>query len=385
VRDVVIVSGVRTAIGRLGGTLKDFIPAKLGAIAIKEAVQRAGIAGDQVDEVIMGSINQTEPTGNPARVALLEAGLPIEVPAHTVCKNCASGLKSITLGALEIMAGQADIIVAGGQESMSQTPHVLRGARFGYRMGHAKASDFLLDILEGMGWTAENVADRWNVTREEMDQFGLRSQERALHAIEQGYFKEQIVPAAIPQRKGDPVIFEVDEGPRATTMEALAKLRPAFRKDGRVTAGNSSQINDGAAAVVLMSAEKAAELGKKPMARVIGWASAGVDPDIMGMGPVPAVRKVMAKTGLTVADMDIIELNEAFAAQSIACMRDLEMDPEKVNVNGGAISLGHPVGASGAILTVKAMYELERRQARYALVTLCIGGGQGLAAIFERV
>ncbi len=385
-RDVVIISGARTPIGRFMGTLKDFTSNQLGALVIKEAVARAGIDGGLVQEVIMGSIIQTEPRGNPAREAVLEAGLPIEVTGFTVNKNCGSGLKAFNLAAREIADGDAEVMVAGGMESMSRAPFLLRTARFGYRMGHAPLDDFLMDVLEGMGLTAENVAERFNISREDQDLFAAQSQRKALEAIEAGRFGEEIVPVAVPQRRGDPVLFKQDEGPRpGTTSETLAKLRPAFKKDGVVTAGNSCTINDGAAALVLMSARKAEELGKEPFARVVSWASAGVEPEVMGIGPVPATRLALEKAGLGLDDIDVVELNEAFAAQSLAVIRELGMDLEKVNPNGGAIALGHPVGATGAVLMTKMIYELKRRGGRYGLVTLCIGGGQGIATIVENL
>lgn len=391
--EVVIASAVRTAIGTFGGSLKDVPAVELGALVVKEALKRAGVAGDQVDEVILGNVLQAGLGQNPARQAGVKASLPVEVPAITINKVCGSGLKAVNLAAQAIMAGDAEIIVAGGMENMSRAPYVLDGARWGYRMGDGKVVDAM--IKDGlwcafgnthMGITAENIAERFGISREEQDAFAATSQQRAIEAIKSGRFKEEIVPVAIPQKKGDPVMFEVDEFPRAgTTAEGLAKLKPAFKADGTVTAGNASGINDGAAAFVVMSARRAQELGIKPMAVVRSYASAGVDPAIMGTGPVPASRKALAKAGLAVGALDLVEANEAFAAQAVYVTKELDLDPGKTNVNGGAIALGHPIGASGARILVTLIHEMAKRGSRYGLATLCIGGGQGVATVVERV
>ncbi|MBM7705470.1 acetyl-CoA C-acetyltransferase [Chryseomicrobium aureum] len=390
--EVVIVSAVRTAIGSFQGALKDVPATKLGALVIEEALTRAGISKDQVDEVIMGNVLQAGLGQNPARQASILAGLPQQVPAMTINKVCGSGLKTIHLATQAIKAGDAEIVVAGGMENMSQAPYLLMGARDGYRMGNQQAVDSM--ISDGlwcafndyhMGVTAENLCANYGLTREEQDEFAARSQQRATAAIEAGKFEEEIVAVEIPQRKGDPIVFNVDEYPKhGSTAEKLGKLRPAFKKDGSVTAGNASGINDGAAAVVVMSKEKALELGVPILATVVANASAGVDPSIMGIGPVEAVAKVMKKSGLTVADMDLVEANEAFAAQALAVDRELKFDAEKLNVNGGAIALGHPIGASGTRIFVTLLHEMKKRDAKTGLATLCIGGGQGVATIVSR-
>lgn len=391
-RDVVIVSAVRTALGSFGGSLKDVPAVDLGALVIKEAINRAGIEPEKVDEVLMGNVVQAGLGQNVARQAAVKAGLPVEIPAMTINKVCGSGLRTVSLAAQMIKAGDADIIVAGGMENMSQGPYVLKTARYGQRMGNgqmidAMVNDALTDAFEGyhMGITAENIAERWNLTREMQDEFAVNSQNKAEAAIKAGRFKDEIVPVVIPQRKGDPIIFDTDEFPRfGTTTNSLGKLRPAFKKDGTVTAGNASGINDGAAAVVIMSAEKAEELGLKPMAKILSYGSKGLDPSIMGYGPFGATKKALENIGLTIKDLDLIEANEAFAAQSLAVAKDLEFDMEKVNVNGGAIALGHPVGASGTRILVTLLYEMEKRDAKKGLATLCIGGGLGTALIVER-
>lgn len=390
--EVVIVSAVRTAIGSFQGALKDVPATKLGALVIEEALTRAGISKDQVDEVIMGNVLQAGLGQNPARQASILAGLPQQVPAMTINKVCGSGLKTIHLATQAIKAGDAEIVVAGGMENMSQAPYLLMGARDGYRMGNQQAVDSM--ISDGlwcafndyhMGVTAENLCANYGLTREEQDEFAARSQQRATAAIEAGKFEEEIVAVEIPQRKGDPIVFNIDEYPKhGSTAEKLGKLRPAFKKDGSVTAGNASGINDGAAAVVVMSKEKALELGVPILATVVANASAGVDPSIMGIGPVEAVAKVMKKSGLTVADMDLVEANEAFAAQALAVDRELKFDAEKLNVNGGAIALGHPIGASGTRIFVTLLHEMKKRDAKTGLATLCIGGGQGVATIVSR-
>ena len=384
-KKVVLAGAVRTAIGKMGGSLSTTPAKDLGAIVIKEALNRAGVAPEQVDLVYMGCVLQGALGQNVARQASLGAGLPVEVPAVTLNVLCGSGLNAVNQAAGISLAGQADIVVAGGMENMSMAPYALPNARYGYRMGNAQmidtmVNDGLWDAFNKyhMGITAENVAEQWGLTREELDAFAAESQTRACAAIEAGRFKDEIVPVEIQQKK-ETVVFDTDEGPRAgTTAEGLAKLRPAFKKDGGVvTAGNASSINDGAAAIVVMSEEKAAELGVTPMATWVGGALGGVDPAIMGVGPVAAVGKVMEQTGLSVADMDLIEANEAFAAQAVAVAKELSFDLEKVNVNGGAIALGHPIGASGCRILVTLLHEMQKRDAKKGLATLCIGGGMG--------
>lgn len=390
-REVVIVSAVRTAIGSFMGALSNTPATELGAIVIKEALNRAGVQGEQVDEVIMGNVLQAGLGQGPARQAALKAGLPIEVTSMAINKLCGSGLKAVHLGVQAIQTGEADIVVAGGMENMSLAPYLLMEGRTGFRMGNGKILDSMIkDGLEcsvnsyHMGVTAENIAELYGLTREEQDEFAAWSQQKTESAIKEGRFKDEIVPVIIPQRKGDPIVFEKDEFPReGVTAEKLAKLKPAFKKDGTVTAGNASGINDGAAALVLMSKEKAEELGIKPMAVIRGNGTAGVDPKIMGIGPVPATKKALEKAGLTIEDLDLVEANEAFAAQSLAVGRDLQIPNEKLNVNGGAVALGHPIGASGARVLVTLLHEMQRRGSRYGLATLCIGGGQGVATIVE--
>lgn len=389
--EVVIVSAVRTAIGSFLGSLKDVSATELGGIVIKEALSRSGIKAEDVDEVIMGNVLQSGLGQNPARQAAIKAGLPETVPAMTINKVCGSGLKAVHLARQAIIAGDADIVVAGGMENMSQAPFLMKNARDGFKMGDQKVIDSM--ISDGlwcafndyhMGITAENLCERYSLTREEQDAFSAASQEKAAAAIENGKFKEEIVPVEIPQRKGDPVIFDTDEYVKAgTTVEKLAKLRPAFKKDGSVTAGNASGINDGAAAFVIMSKKKAEELGVKPLVIIKANANAGVDPAVMGIGPVQAVKNALEKSGLELADIDLIEANEAFAAQSLAVDRELQFDKEKLNVNGGAIALGHPIGASGARILVTLLHEMNRRDAKTGLATLCIGGGQGVATIVQ--
>ena len=391
-REVVIVSAARTPIGSFGGSLKDVPTRKLGAIAIKGAVERAGIKPEMVDEVIMGAVLQGGLGQNVARQMTLDAGLPIEVPAMTINKVCGSGLRAVELAAQIIKAGDADIVVAGGAENMSATAYAMPAARWGARMNNAQMVDMMVndglwDAFNGyhMGITAENVAEQWGITREELDAFSANSQQKCEKAMAEGKFKDEIVPVVVKNRKGD-IVVDTDEGPRAgTTAESLGKLRCCSGKpDGVVTAGNASGINDGAAAVVVMSEEKAKELGVTPMATFVGGALGGVDPSIMGVGPVASTRKVMEKTGLTVDDMDLIEANEAFAAQSVAVARDLGFDMSKVNVNGGAIALGHPVGASGCRILVTLLHEMQKRDAKKGLATLCIGGGMGCSTIVEK-
>jgi len=384
-RNVVIVSAARTPIGSFMGSFSGLKAQTLGATAIKEAVKRSGIDSSIIDEVIIGNIVGTDPKGNPAREALLEAELPISVPAFTVNKNCASGLKSVSLASSLIKSGDYDIILAGGMENMSRIPYLLRNARQGFRMGDQKIEDLLTQLLDGMGSTAERLAEKYNISRAEQDQFAYSSQQKARIAQESGYFNDEIVPVELAGRKEINIISK-DEGVKPdTTLEGLSKLKPVFKEGGTVTAGNSSTINDAGAALLLMSENKAKELGLKPLARVLGWASAGCAPDIMGIGPVPATQLLMKKTGMKLSDFDLIELNEAFAAQSIAVIKELNLDIDKVNVNGGAISLGHPTGATGAILTAKIIYAMKRRNAETGLITLCIGGGQGMSLALENI
>jgi acetyl-CoA C-acetyltransferase len=391
-KEVVIVSAVRTPIGSFGGALAQFTGAELGAIVIKEAVKRAGIQPEQVQEVIMGNVLNAAAGQNPARQAALQAGIPQEVPAWTVGKVCGSGLKSVVCAAQAILAGDSEIIVAGGMESMSGAAYALPKARNGYRMGNGvlvdtMTTDGLTDAFHGihMGVTAENIAERFGFSREEQDGLALRSQNRAEAAIKAGVFAPEIVTVEVANKKGAPTLINLDEFPRfGTTSEALGKLRPAFKQDGTVTAGNASGINDGAAAVVVMSASKAEELGIPVLAKVTAWASAGVDPQIMGTGPIPATRKALAKAGLTIEDIDLVEANEAFAAQSLIVAQELGLAAETTNVNGGAIALGHPIGASGTRILVTLLHELQRQDARRGLATLCIGGGQGISVLVER-
>lgn len=392
-REVVIVSACRTAVGSFGGTLKDTPAPELGAIVMQEALKRAGLKGEQLDEVVFGCVLQAAQGQNVARQAMIKAGIPQEVTAFTINKVCASGLRSISLAAQIIKAGDADIVMAGGMENMSAAPFALDKARYGYRMGDGKLIDCMIkdglwEAFNGyhMGITAENINEQYGITREEQDAFGFRSQERAAAAIASGRFKDEIVPVVIKTKKGE-VVFDTDEFPKQTTMEKMATLKPAFKKDGSVTAANASGINDSAAAVIVMSKEKADELGIKPLARIVSYASGGVDPKVMGLGPIPASRKALDKAGLTIDDIDLIEANEAFAAQSIAVARDLgfadKMD--KVNVNGGAIAIGHPIGSSGCRIFVTLLHEMQKRESKYGLATLCIGGGMGSAVIVERM
>lgn len=391
-REVVVVSGVRTAVGGFGGSLKDFSPTQMGAMVVREVVARAGLNSDQVGHVVFGHVVNSEPRDMYlARVAALEGGLDKATPALTLNRLCGSGLQAIVTAAQTIMLGDADAAIGGGAESMSRAPYILPSARWGARMGDMKGIDMMVGALHDpfhvihMGVTAENVAKEHGISREEQDALAVESHRRAANAIAQGYFKDQILPVELKSKKG-PVMFDTDEHVRGdATLEGMAKLRPVFQKDGTVTAGNASGLNDGAGAVLLMERSAAEKAGKKPMARLVAYAHAGVDPTVMGIGPVPATQKALAKAGLTVADMDVIEANEAFAAQACAVSKGLGFDPAKVNPNGSGISIGHPIGATGAIITVKALYELQRIQGRYALVTMCIGGGQGIAAIFERM
>ena len=391
-QEVVIVSAVRTAIGAFQGALKDIPAATLGSIVIKEALQRIDLDASFVDEVIMGNVLTAGAGQNPARQASIKAGIPHTIPAMTINKVCGSGLKAVHLAMQAIIAGDADIVVAGGFENMSQAPYVLQNAREGFRMGNQKVVDTMINdglwcafIDYHMGVTAENLCDQYSITREEQDAFSARSQARAGAAIEVGKFIDEIVPVEIPQRKGEPIVFAEDEYvKKGTTAEKLASLRPAFKKEGSVTAGNASGINDGAAAVVVMSKQRAVELGLTPMATIVANASAGVDPAVMGIGPVPAVKKALLKANLTLDQMDLIEANEAFAAQAIAVDRELHFNHDKLNVNGGAIALGHPIGASGTRILVSLLHEMQKQEAKLGLATLCIGGGQGVATIVQR-
>lgn len=389
---VVVASAVRTPVGTFGGSLKDVPVVELGSLVIKEVLQRGDIDPGLVEEVIFGNVLQAGLGQNPARQAAVKAGLDHSVPAFTVNKVCASGLKSINLGAGAIAGGDAEVVVAGGMENMSRAPYLAEAARWGGRMGNTSLVDSM--IKDGlwcafndvhMGITAENIAEQFNISREDQDQLALSSQTRALKAIEEGLYKDEIVPVPVPQRKGDPVMFDTDEHPRkGTTLEGLQKLRPAFKKDGTVTAGNASGINDGAAAVLLMSEKKAKELGITPLATIVSHASAGVDPAVMGTGPIPATRKALQKAGMDVGELDVIEANEAFAAQALSVARELNFDMEKTNLSGGAIALGHPIGASGARIFVTLLYHLVRKSKGKGLATLCIGGGQGCATVVER-
>ena len=390
--DVVIIGGCRTPIGSFGGVFKDVSAVDLGALAVKEAVRRSGARPDQVDEVILGCILQAGLGMNPARQASIRAGIPESVPAHTVNKVCGSGLQSVMTAAQAIKAGDADIVVAGGTENMSRAPYLLPGARWGERLGNGKVVDHM--IHEGltdafhdihMGVTAENLVERYGISREDQDAFAAESQRRAEAAIESGAFKDEIVPVTVPGKKGA-TQADTDEHPRpGTTAESLAKLKPAFKKDGTVTAGNASGLNDGAAALVVASAERAQRLGLAPLARVVSYGSAAVDPKVMGIGPVPAVRKALERASLGADAVDLFELNEAFAAQSLAVLRELKLDARKVNVLGGAIALGHPIGASGARILVTLLHALRARGSRYGVAALCIGGGQGVAMVVERL
>ncbi len=393
-REVVIVSAVRTAQGRIGGILRDIQPDDLAKVVIAAAIERAGIEPAEVDEVIMGQAKQSADAANLARVASLKAGLPIEVPAYTVMRQCGSGLQAVNNAAQAIMCGLADIVVAGGVESMSNAPYYLRNARFGYGSGNGVLVDSNtesqprsqpIEIYGNltMGMTAENLAVKYGISREEQDVFALASQEKALAAIAEGRFVEEIVPVEVPQKKGPPVVATVDEPPRKTSLEQLAQLKPVFKEGGTVTAGNSSGRNDGAACLVLMAAEVAERRGVRPLACLRSQAVAGVPPEIMGIGPAPATRKALAAAGLDLSDIGLIELNEAFAAQSLAVIKELELDQSILNVNGGAIALGHPLGCSGARILVTLLHEMKRRGTRYGLATICIAGGQGIADVVE--
>ncbi len=395
-KEVVIIDAVRTPVGSFGGGLATVPAVELGSIVVKELIKRTGIDPSQVEELIFGCVLQAGQGQNVARQVLIRSGIPQDIPALTINKVCASGLRAVSLAAQVIKAGDADVVIAGGTENMSAAPYALTKARWGARMNDDAMVDLMIhdglwEIFNNyhMGITAENVAEKYNVTREQQDQFSVLSQQRAEKAIKEGRFKDEIVPVVIPQRKGDPKVFDTDEHPRlGTTIETVSKLKPAFKKDGTVTAGNASGINDGAAAILVMSAEKAKELGLKPMVKVVSYASAGVDPKIMGIGPVPATRKALQKAGLTLKDIDLIEANEAFAAQTLAVAADLGFDSENVNVNvnGGAVALGHPIGASGARIFTTLIHEMKKREdVKRGLATLCVGGGMGAALIVEKV
>ena len=390
-QDVVIVAARRTAIGAFGGSLAGIPASDLGALVIKDILASTGIAPEQVDEVLLGQVLTAGAGQNPARQAAIKAGLPHSVPAMTINKVCGSGLKALHLAAQAIRCGDAEIVLAGGQENMSLAPHVLPNSRNGQRMGDWKAIDSMVhdglwDAFNDyhMGITAENLAEKYTITREAMDEFAAASQQKAAAAIQEGRFKGQIVPVEIPQRKGDPLIFDTDENPRAVTADKLAGMRPAFKKDGTITAGNASSLNDGAAVVMLCSAAKARELGLEPLARIAAYSNAGVDPSIMGIGPAPATRRCLEKAGWSLEDLDLIEANEAFAAQALSVNKELGWDAAKINVNGGAIALGHPIGASGCRVLVTLLHEMIARDAKKGLATLCIGGGQGVALAIER-
>ncbi|HIW49467.1 MAG TPA: thiolase family protein [Candidatus Blautia intestinavium] len=389
-KEIVLVSGARTAVGKFGGSLKQFETSDLGSFAVKEAVARAGLKPEDIDEVVMGCVGQAAENAFMARLCSLKAGIPVEAGALTVNRLCSSGLQAIVTAAMEIDHDFAHIAVAGGAESMTNLPFYLRKARFGYRMGHGELEDGLITALsdpmtrDHMGITAENIAAKFSITREEQDEYAYKSQMKAAKAREEGKFRDEIIPLEVKISKKETAVFDQDEFIRAdTTMEKLAKLRPAFKKDGTVTAGNASGINDCGAAVVVMEADEAKRRGVKPVVKIVDAAVAGVDPAYMGLGPIPAVRKLWEKTGISDEQVGLYELNEAFAAQAIACIRELKLNPEKVNVNGSGISIGHPIGATGCMITIKLMNEMVRRHEKYGIATLCIGGGQGLAVLFE--
>lgn len=391
-KKAVIVSAARTPIGSFGGAFASLSAVDLGVIAAKEAIKRAGIEPSMVEEVYLGNILGAGLGQNVARQVSLGAGIPIETPAITINMVCGSGLRAVSMAAQFVESGQCDIILCGGTESMTDTPYLLPKARWGHRMGDGKVVDYMVhdglwDIYNDyhMGMTAENVAEQYGITREEQDEFAAQSQNRAEEAQKSGKFADEIVPVIIPQKKGDPVVIDTDEYPRhGSTVEKMSKLKPAFKKDGTVTAGNASGINDGAAALIVMSKDKAGELGLKYLCEIAGYGSAGVDPKVMGLGPVPATKKALANAGWTIDDLDLIEANEAFAAQALAVIRDLGLNPEITNVNGGAIALGHPIGASGARILVTLLYEMEKRDAKRGLATLCIGGGMGTSLLVQR-
>jgi len=395
-KEVVILSGCRTPIGSFGQSLKSIRAYELGAIVMNEALRRANVKGEMLEDVIFGDCIQTSDEANTARTAMLKAGIPFEVPATTIQRQCASAMQAAIFGSQQIIAGDSDFVLVGGTESMSNAPYVLKGSRWGQRLGHGEMTDAMWELLYSgsgllgkgyiMGETAENLAKKYNISREDQDQLSFESHSKAIAAIDSGRFKDEIIPVPIPQRKGDPVMFTTDEHPkRETTLESLAKLKPVFDKNGTVTAGSSSGLNDGAAAMVITSMDKAKEAGAKPMAKIIGNAIVGCEPHLMGYGPVPAVKKLLAKTGLKLQDIDLFEVNEAFAAQYLACEKELGLDRSKVNVNGSGVALGHPVGCTGARLIVTLMYELKKRNKKLGIATLCVGGGMGAAVLIENI
>jgi len=391
-RDVVIIEGVRTAIGKFNGSLKDFNTADLGSIVIRELLNKTSLDPGYIDEIVLGCVGQIAENAFVSKVAAINAGLPDSITALTVNRLCASGLQAVSTGAIEIQSGFADIVIAGGAESMTNIPFYLRNARFGYHTGHGELEDGLITALSDpftknhMGVTAENIAEKYKINRNEQDEYAVESQRKACIAIEKGYFKDEIVPIVIKVKNKEDIIFNTDEHPRpGVTIEDLSKLKTIFKENGTVTAGNSSGINDGAAALLLMKNENAIRLGLKPKLRIVDSAAAGVPPEIMGIGPIPAIKKLLGKTKVKKDEIGLIELNEAFAVQAIVCIKELGLDNSKVNINGGAIALGHPIGATGACLTVKIMNEMIRKNIRYGIVALCIGGGQGLATLFELI
>jgi len=395
-REVVILSGCRTPIGSFGQSLKNIRAYELGAIVMIEALRRANVKGAMLDDVIFGDCIQTSEEANTARTAMLKAGIPFEVPATTIQRQCASGMQSAIFASQQIIAGDSDFVLAGGTESMSNAPYVLKNARWGQRLQHGEMTDAMWELLYSgsgllgkgfiMGETAENLAKKYSITRAEQDQLAYESHSKAIAAIDSGRFNDEIIPVPIPQRKGEPVMFTTDEHPkRDTTLESLAKLKPAFDKNGTVTAGSASGLNDGAAAMVIASMDKAKEIGAKPMARIAGNAIAGCEPHLMGYGPVPAINKLLAKTGLKLSDIDLFEINEAFAAQYIACEKGLGLDRSKVNVNGSGIALGHPVGCTGARIIISLMYEMKKRNLKLGVASLCVGGGMGAAVLIENI
>jgi len=395
-QDIVIIAGCRTPIGSFGQSLKDVMAHELGALVMKEALNRAGVEAGSLSDVIFGDCIQTSGEANTARTAALKAGIPVEVPAVTIQRQCASGMQAVIFASQQIITGDSEIVLAGGVESMSNAPYILKKARWGARLQHAEMTDSMWELLhsgshllgEGyiMGQTAENLADKYHISREEQDRVAFESHSKAIAAIDGGKFKDEIIPVPLKSKKGQPELFTTDEHPRrGLTMEALASLKPTFKKDGTVTAGNSSGLNDGAAAMVIMSAEKAAQMGKKPMARIAANALAGCEPHLMGFGPVPAVQKLLKKTGMKLDDIDIFEVTEAFAAQYLACEKALGLDRSKVNPNGSGIALGHPVGCTGSRIIISMINEMKRRSLKYGIATLCVGGGMGAAVIIENI
>lgn len=395
-KEAVILSGCRTPVGSFGQSLKDVRAFQLGAIVMQEAIRRAGVTGDMLDDVIFGDCIQTSEEANTARTAALKAGIPVEVPATTIQRQCASGMQATIFGSQQIMSGDSDLVLVGGCESMSNAPYVLKNARWGYRLTHGEMTDSMWELLHSgsgllgeayiMGQTAENLAEKYNISRQDQDQVAFESHKKAIAAIEAGRFKEEIIPVPVPQRKGEPKMFTTDEHPRRdVSLESLAALKPAFKKTGTVTAGNSSGLNDGAAAMIIASVEKAEKLGKKPLARIAGNAIAGCEPHLMGYGPVPAVQKLLKKTGKKLGDIGLFECNEAFAAQYLSVERGLGLDRSIVNVNGSGIALGHPVGCTGARLIVSLIHEMKRRNTQWGIATLCVGGGMGAAVLIENI